>query len=498
MARAGMNRERLRQAAAAAALLALAAYCIARYRDALLAFFFLDDFWLLRDAAAFHAAAFPRDAPLDLVRLLHPTHAGFGLYRPVTQSVYFAALWPHFGCDATPYHAVQLLAFTANALLVFGIARRLTGSMAAALAAGLIYATTPGHITAVFWLAAFTMTGTALVVLAMLWCWLRIETPWWRAVVCTVLQAIGLLASEHAVTGPGLLALMAWGAPRGEPWRRRLRLLLPSIGMVVAYVAIKLWYLTTTDNAVARPYVPTLNLGFWLMDAGEYLLGAINVVMLQRPERGSTAFTVGILLVALLAVAAWRSRHGRRGWQVLAIGIGVFLVALLPVLPLPWHFYDYFVGIAALGVALAILGVCQLLGGRFWSGAALALAAGLVLFDVISGQAAPRSDRTYRLAVGGAASAVRWITAVQATHAPRVRQVTVPANDTTQSVFGLGKAETVFPSMPRLVSLHPPYTRPPKRSLGPVVVHGPAAVWVLSRDLPCWTDRWDWLRDLAR
>jgi hypothetical protein len=493
MTRAAMTRAPLRRAAAAAALIALAAYCIARYRDAPLSFFFLDDFWLLRDAAAFSSAS-----PLDVARLLRPTHAGFGLYRPLTQSVYFAVLWSLFGCDPTPYHAVQLLAFTANALLVFGIARRLTGSIPAALAAGLIYAATPGHITAVFWMAAFTMTGTALVVLAMMWCWLRIETPWWRAVVCTSLQTIGLLASEHAVSGPGLLALMAWGAPRGESWRGRLRLLLPSLVLVVSYVGLKVWFLSTRDNAVARPYVPTLNLGLWLMDAGQYLLGSINVVMLQRPERGATAFGVGIVLVALLLLAAWRSRQGRNGWRLLAIGIGVFLVALLPVLPLPWHFYDYFVGIAALGIALALIGVCQLVAGRAWRTAALALAAGLVLFDVFTGQAAARSDRTYRLAVGGAASAVRWIRAVQSTHAPRVREVTVPANDTTESVFGLGNAETVFPSMPRLVSLHPPYTRPSKRSFGPVVVLGPAPVGVLSRDLPCWTDRWAWLRDLAR
>jgi hypothetical protein len=183
--------------AAAAAAVFIAVYCVARYRDAMLSFFFLDDFWLLRDVSALR-----RSSPLDLAQVFRPTHVGFQLYRPLTQTGYFALLWSVFGCDASGYHAVQLLAFACTALLVFGIARRLTDSIQAGLGASLIYATAPGHAVSAFWIAAFTMTGTALVVLLMLWAWVRIDSPRRRVAVCTVLQIIGLLASEHAVVGP--------------------------------------------------------------------------------------------------------------------------------------------------------------------------------------------------------------------------------------------------------------------------------------------------------
>src|SRR6516164_2756722 len=117
------RRRMVQSIAALAAVVALAAYCMSRYRDAVLSFFFLDDFWLLRDVSAlgWHS-------PADIVQLFRPTHVGFELYRPLTQRGYFALLWSLFGCDPTGYHAAQILAYTGASLLVFAISRRLTGS----------------------------------------------------------------------------------------------------------------------------------------------------------------------------------------------------------------------------------------------------------------------------------------------------------------------------------------------------------------------------------
>jgi 4-amino-4-deoxy-L-arabinose transferase-like glycosyltransferase len=476
---------------AAAALLLLAGYCLSRYRDALLSFFFLDDFWLLHDAAALQW-----HSPLDAIQLLRPTHVGFQLYRPLTQYAYFAALGASFGADASAYHAVQILAFTACALLVFGITRRLTGSIQAGLAAGLIYAATPGLAVAVFWMAAFTMLGTALVVFLMLWAWLCIDRPRRRVAACTVLQAIGLLASEHAVVGPALLALLAWYAPRGEPWQRRLRLLLAPAAVVAVYLLIKLWYFAAVQRP-AGPYAPTANIGLWLMDAGHYALGAINLVKQHRPPAGPVSLLVGVLLVVLLAVATWRARRHNGRWRLLAVGVAVFLVAIVPVLALPWHAYDYFVGIAALGVALAVLGLCQVLGRRAWASLALAIALVLVLYDAVTGQAAARDDPAFRLILSGGAASARWIAGVRWVRAPRLQYVTVRSDPVTEAVFGMGHAELVFPGMPRRVELFPAHTRPPK-SPGKVVLYRPVDTRALDRGLPGWDERWAWLRGLGR
>lgn len=475
----------------------VAGYCIVQYRDALLSFFFLDDFWSLREAAAM-----TWDTPLDdLVRVFKPTHVGFLMYRPLTQRGYFALLRALFGCDASGYHAVQLLAFTWCALLVFGIARRLTDSIRAGLAASLIYAAAPGHALTVFWIAIFTMMGPALVVLLMVWAWLRIATPVWRVAVCTTLQVIGLLAGEHAVCGPILLALVAWRSSRREPWRRQALLLLPSFALVGAYVLLKVWYLTAVSTPY-RAYIPSHNPVQWLMNAGHYALGSLNILKLQRSaEPGSASLVVGAALVLLMIAAAWRAQQSRAGWRLLAIGLAVFLVALVPVVVLPAHFYDYYVGIAALGVGLAVVAACQLVAPRAWRSLALASAAGLILFDIVTGQRAAREDPIFLLCIGGGRNGAAWVEAVAAvSDEPGLLDVAVPRDGTTNSVFGFGRAERVFPGMPPRVSLFRP-TSVPAQGTGRVIVSAPAPSAAQTgpiEHLPCWDARWKWLRQIAR
>jgi hypothetical protein len=69
------RRRRWESLAVVAAAVALSAYCIGRYRDAVLSFFFLDDFWLLRDVSGLHWTG-----PLDVAQVFRPTHAGFKLW----------------------------------------------------------------------------------------------------------------------------------------------------------------------------------------------------------------------------------------------------------------------------------------------------------------------------------------------------------------------------------------------------------------------------------
>lgn len=488
---AAASGRRRRRVATVAALTLVAGYCITAYLDSLLMFFFLDDFWMLRDVAAMQWRT-----PLDLVQLFKPTHVSFLMYRPLSQYGYFALLRALFGCDASAYHAVQLLVFTCCALLVFAIARTLTGSIRAGLAASLIYAAAPGHAETVFWMATSTMLGPALVVLLMVLAWLRIASPAWRVAVCTTLQVIGLLMGEHAVTAPIVLALVSWESPREEPWRRRALFLLPSCMIVAAYLAFKAWYVT----AVLRTYfdyTPSYDPVVWLTNAGHYALGSINFIKLQRSKQpGTVSLLVGIGLVLLLVAAVWRAQRGRPGWRLLAIGVGAFLTALLPVVVLPAHFFDYYVGIAALGVGLATVAACQLVLPRRWPSVALAIAAGVVLFDIVSGQRAARTDPFFVLATGGARVAADFVAAVAAARAPGVVEVAVLSTPTTKYVFDSGHAEQVFPGMPPNVRVFQA-SDPPREEPGRAVVS--FAPYLRPGDeLPCWHRRWAWLRGVAR
>jgi hypothetical protein len=156
-----------RVAWAALALATLAGFYVASYRDALGLFFHLDDFWVLKAGAAVRTLA-------DLPRVFQPTH-GFFFYRPISTTGYFAALHALFGPDPIRFHAVHLGFHVANAFLVYLLAARLFGARALGLATALVYAAAPGQVLAVYWIALFTVTGTAFFYFLALWCWVALD-----------------------------------------------------------------------------------------------------------------------------------------------------------------------------------------------------------------------------------------------------------------------------------------------------------------------------------
>ena len=120
------------------AILTLVAYFVVRFRDCLLTFLFLDDFWCARAAAQVQLHSWS-----GLSALFRPGPTGLLLFRPLTQVGYFYVLRQLFGYDVSGYHAFHLLMHVVNAVLVLEIARALSGSTLSALAVAIIYAAAP-------------------------------------------------------------------------------------------------------------------------------------------------------------------------------------------------------------------------------------------------------------------------------------------------------------------------------------------------------------------
>lgn len=474
-----------------AATVIIAAYYFARFRDSVLTFFALDDFWILNQAARITPHSLT-----DLGQFLRMNHTGFMLYRPLTQADYFYLLHVLFGYDASGYHAVHLCIHIANALLVFAIVRHLTESARAGLAAGLIYAAAPGHITAVYWLAACSMSGTALIVLSMLYLWLRTASRW-RAVGCAVLQVLGLLASEHAVVAPVLLALVSVFRPRREArrviWRH---LAAPSVAVGV-YLVLKIYYFAYVRAfAPGEAYRPGSDGAGWLVRLGRYAIASLNATaLLPLGERAWTG--VGALLIAVILFAVWRALRGEERWRLLALGGSLFVTALMPVLPLRDHYYDYYIGIAAAGAAIAIVGGCALVTPR-WRDLSLALAGGIVLLEMVTGGRAARSAPGYRFYLSVAGASAQWVATVQRVGADQtqVAEVFVPRDPLTQVLFEVGQAQRLFATHPPRVALYDP-AQAPMPAPSRLVLQGPLPPVAHNGQLPGWQPQWGWLRRAA-
>lgn len=469
-------------------IVGLGLYSIFRFREAMLTFYMLDDFWVMHDAVEVRLYSL-----WDVEQFFWPGHMGFRLYRPFTTVAYSYLLQSLFAFDASAQHGFQLLVFALNVLLVAGIVRRLTGSLVAGAAAALMYQLAPGQAVNAYWISAFTVTGTTVWVLAMLWCWLVLRGRL-RIAVCTVLQACGLLASEHAIAAPALCAMAAWA--RRERLRPTAIGLTPSAVLVASYAAAKLLYL----RAVPR-FNATYSVNFapsaMLEDLGKYVVACFNVLALQRFEAtGSSA--IGLTVLAVLIVTLWYGWHGSEGSRWMAAGTVMFVASLIPVLVLKAHHYDHYICTAALGAALAVVGLCRTLSPRQWPALAAAGAIMLLLFELGSGERAWRDNKTFRLVVNGSLNCAAWVRAVQHVVASLERPVVVnvPMNASTRSLFAIGHADEFLPGMPLRVS---PYEAGSVIDVRPWEVTVSSAPLIpLGEPMPLWDSRWDWLRAIAR
>ena len=462
----------------------IVAYCAARYGDAVGLFFFLDDFWIMRDADAIH-----RGSGWPFVEVFRNSHNGFLLYRPLAGVGYYYVLRQLFGVDASAYHGAHLLLFAANACLVAAIVRTLTVSWGWALAGGLLYAAAPGNTLAAYHVAVSVMTVPATVVfLAVLW-WLRAPERW-RAAGVTLLQVVALGCSEYAVVTP---LLLAWFTPLGSSrtsGAARIRPLLPVAAVTTLYLAAKLVYFLRygqPSGGYALSYDPTV----WLANLGRFAVVTSNLPALRITNATTTA-VIGMALVAALAVLVFLAHRRGDPWTLPAVGLGFFVTALLPVVALADHFYGYSIGIAALGMVLAGIGVCRTLP-RGRGVVAIAMLAVVLVVDRATCDRAGRDDSDMKLMLRAQRRARELLRDLDQTarSAAVGTTILVPRSTLSDSVIKFGGANRVFfdPPIPVHFADEPP--QPGHSAPVPLIRAG--------RDIsvPGTDPRWDWLRHAA-
>jgi len=457
--------------AAVAVSVVLTWFEIWTYSDCLGSFFHFDDFWVL--AAAAHI---PPHSLSQLWRVFEPIH-GFLLYRPLSTVLYFFTLREAFGYDPVGYHAVQIAFQALNGLLVYAIADSILFSRPLAAAAALIYVTAPGHALAACWVALFTMTGTTFLYFFAVWVWVRLDSRW-RFPLTFLLFCLALLASEHAVSLPltltatSLLLTQRSGmgsqttpaagpghrkeAARGGAARRTWRELAAFYLVGGSYVVAKLYYMRyglagAFPDPAARAYVEAgYHVSFEpvsiLRHLGRYCTFTIDLLY-DRAQSDTAALFLGVCVVlvaagATVAVAMdWRKA---RPLRVAAFGLDVFIIGLAPVLVLPEHFYSYYVGIAAMGMALAIVGVTAALPrvSRLAPWVAVAL---IMAVHMGSTAMSVRASTEFRFLRSFSESAARWLyTLRQHADDAGVAEVVVPESGLTDLVFNTGKAHQLF------------------------------------------------------
>jgi hypothetical protein len=336
-----------------------------------------------------------------------------------------------------------------------------------------------------------------------IWCWLWVRPPW-RLPCCTVLQLVALLAGEYAVVAPVILAILAvFGEPPGSR-RRLVRDLLVVSLLPATYVVLKLWYLRTAGlpPGAKETYEMALDPAGWLLRLGHYAVACLNALTLLAPGDPAKRL-VGATVIGLAVASSWWFLRGSIRWRLAAVGAWIFIVGLLPVLPLRNRTVEYEIGVSALGAGLAMVGVLAAVNHRRWEGSAIVLAALIVVIDFSTHGRATRENDLFKALFHGAERTAAWVTRVELACLPGadITEVFVPNNIETVNVFArtmLSEPYRYFPAIRARVHLYE-YGHPPEVGTTPrsVIIGNQAPPPRPNERLPGWEPRFDWLRRVA-
>jgi len=305
-------------------------------------------------------------------------------YRPGFL-VWLLVNYKMFGLSRPLWHASAVALHVLTTLLLFFLARRITGDDPVAGMTALLFGVHPVHVEAVAWVSGATEPLTAALWLAALLGYLR----GWR-VLPVALFGAALFSKETAITLPAVLFVYEWRAsPDGL--RAALRRLIPYLGVVAVYLGFRTYALRAFMPRSAHWPIFELLLSlpeticFYLRQLlWPARLGLFHEIQPVANPSWRNFFLPWVLLMAGAAAMAVIWRASRAG----AIALILLIVPLLPVLDLPAFGRDDFVHdrylyLPAAGLCLlAAIGLLRILTLRPAVASALAAAAILSVLTV--------------------------------------------------------------------------------------------------------------------
>ena len=299
------------------------------------------------------------------------------VYRPVRTLTYALNYWAG-GLDPTGYHLFNLLLHALNSLLVYWLFRAVTGRRTLAVAGALLFAAHPAQTAAVAYVSGRKDLLAAFFILAGCLSFLSWRDTGRRRHLlgCLACLVVGVLAKELVIVLPALLLLLDLcrlersGGPVREPLAVRIvRALVRSrlayaLGFVLAaaslYYALFLSPASRMEGLWGGSLAAHAGTSFKLFS--HYLRLALfphpliadytgEVFALSPGFADAPTLLSVLLLAAFAAVAVWL--YPSR--PLVSLGMGWFLVALVPVLQiLPFHELaaDHFLYVPLIGASL--------------------------------------------------------------------------------------------------------------------------------------------------
>ena len=300
------------------------------------AFFWSDDFWLLRWVSTHGIFDWWYTTPMDFAAYwprwpgLDPSGRFYLYMRPLT-TLSLKLDYDMWGMWAPGYHITQTVLAGLSVSAFFAAARRFT-STRAAFAAALLFAVLPLQAEARCWIAARSgLLSSTLLFAAVATAGNGDLKPWLRSTLAVALLLAGLTAKADAVMAiPWMLALVALPPDPTRPSRRDiLRTAGISLAIAATYlIAVKVVFAPPASLRMEQTYLHEGGVISYFANLSQYLLSLHTQVLPAIVHSTSLARSLAIVAaVSLLwGFVLYRSRLGLPGLALVAL-------MLLPLIP---------------------------------------------------------------------------------------------------------------------------------------------------------------------
>src|SRR5258708_5255643 len=154
---------------------------------------------------------------------------GQTFYRPLSREVFNLLMFRQFGLNPLPFHLVNLLIISANAILVYKLSHFFTNKRSAAFISVLIYLLSPIHSIELYYLASVqTLFATFFMAFSTISFLSYLKEKKIRSYLLSlILFVLGIFSHESSVVLPLILTAMFLLKPNKLPIKNKLLLLLP-------------------------------------------------------------------------------------------------------------------------------------------------------------------------------------------------------------------------------------------------------------------------------
>jgi tetratricopeptide (TPR) repeat protein len=241
--------------------------------------------------------------------------------------------WQLFEAQAGMHHMVSVLIHAVSVLLLFGLLRRMTGTVYRGAFVAFAFALHPLHVESVAWASERKDVLSGLFFFLTIWAWLNyVEKPAvWRYLLTAAAFACGLMSKPMLVTLPLVLLLLdAWPLKRFN--RRAIIEKLPLAAMAIASSIVTYAVQQRGGAVTALDLVPLhLRIENALLSYILYLVQFIwpSNLSVFYPYPDLTWWKIALAAAALIAITV-----GARRRPYLMTGWLWFLIMLIPVIGL--------------------------------------------------------------------------------------------------------------------------------------------------------------------